>query len=99
MEEVVQVLSPKDREDMENSVKKLTQEHERVYTVAVERRNVLSIALNDREVYQFGLERVCQWLDDREEKVAALGRVKLSSADVEKQTEKAKVGLGIITFL
>lgn len=98
VEEVVQVLSAKDREDMENSVKKLTQEHERVYNVAVERRNVLSLALNAREVYQFGLERVHQWLDERGEKLKNLDKVKLSSAEVEKQAEKAKVRLLVDTY-
>jgi len=92
--EVVQALSVKDREDMENSVKKLTHEHERVYTVAVEHRNVLSLALNAREVYQFGLERVDQWMDERAEKLKNLEPLKLSSAEVEKQAEKAKVRVG-----
>lgn len=66
-------------------------EHNRVYGVAVERKNLLSDALNAREVFQVGLDRVIVWLEDKEQKITKLEKHKLLANDVEKQTEKAKV--------
>lgn len=91
VESVLPDLTPKDREEMENSIKSLSTEHNRVYGVAVERKNLLSDALNAREVFQVGLDRVNVWLEDKEQKITKLEKHKLLANDVEKQTEKAKV--------
>ena len=91
VESVLPDLTPKDREEMENSMKSLSSEHNRVYSVAVEQKHLLTEALNAREVFQVGLDRVNHWLEDREEKITKLEKHKLIAADVEKQMEKAKV--------
>lgn len=91
VEAVLLDLTPKDREEMENSVKKLSIEHTRVYGVAIERKNVLAEALNAREVFAFGLERVNMWLEDKQTKLADLYPLRLVAAEVEKQIDKAKV--------
>jgi len=92
VEAVLADLTPRDREEMEGSVKKLSAEHNRVYGVTVERKNMLSVALHDREVFHFGVERVQAWLEERREKLDAIGEIRLTAAHVEKQHDKAKVG-------
>lgn len=91
VEAVLADLTPKDREEMEQSIKSLSTEHNRVYSIAVEQKNMLTEALNAREVFQVGLDRVNLWLDDREMKISKLEKHKLTANDVEKQMEKAKV--------
>lgn len=91
VESVLPDLTPKDREEMENSIKALSTEHNRVYGVAVEQKNLLSEAMNTREVFKVGFDRVNQWIDEREQRLDKLEQVKLMSNEIEKQVEKSKV--------
>ena len=91
VETILPDLSIKDREEMEQSLHALGSEHQRVYEVALAQKNLLAEALNVREVFQVGLERVDLWLQEKQRAVTNLEKMRLSSADVEKQAEKVKV--------
>lgn len=91
VETILPDLSVEDRQKMEESLRALSSEHERVYEVALAQKNLLADALNAREVFQVGLERVELWLNDKEAGIEKLLEIKLTAAEVEKQAEKAKV--------
>ena len=92
VETILPDLSARDRVEMEQSLHALSSEHQRVYEVALAQKNLLADAVNAREVFHVGLERVELWLQDKEAVVTKLDKLKLTAADVEKQAEKAKVG-------
>ncbi|KAL3874930.1 hypothetical protein ACJMK2_037882, partial [Sinanodonta woodiana] len=87
---ILQELTPHDRVDIEQVIRKLQQEHERVYELAVEQRNKLKESLNEREIFLVGFERIKLWLDNREKKANKMEKMRLSSSEVEKQAEKVK---------
>ena len=93
VETILPDLSAKDREEMEQSLHALSSEHQRVYEVALAQKNLLADALNVREVFQVGLDRVDLWLQEEQRAITKLEQMRLSSADVEKQAEKVKVRL------
>ena len=92
VETILPDLSARDRVEMEQSLQALTSEHQRVYEVALDQKNLLAEAVNARELFHVGLERVELWLQDKEAAVESLDKMKLTATDVEKQAEKARVG-------
>ena len=91
VETILPDLSARDRVEMEQSLQALTSEHQRVYEVALAQKNLLTEAVNARELFHVGLERVELWLQDKEAAIENLDKMKLTAVDVEKQAEKAKV--------
>ena len=85
-------MNPKEREIMEKKIKDLRDDHKRLRESAADKRKLLTKGVSEREVFQDDLDRILNWLQEKEQSFdPATQKIPLKHSDISKTMEGVKV--------